>query len=108
MKYLKILGVFVERFTNLQSIEDLTELFCNECGLLERRKSGRCPTGQATCGAQINQIYQLRSAYSGLPIGTKVRIRDIFWSIKHDYATVTIATMQNNRFGMTWTLLEKV
>ncbi|MBL8192873.1 MAG: hypothetical protein JNM06_03535, partial [Blastocatellia bacterium] len=46
----------MERFTNLQSIEDLTELFCNECGLLERRKSGRCPTGQATCGAQINQI----------------------------------------------------
>lgn len=89
------------------TIEELESLFCSHCSWLERRKSGICPAGQTTCGAQIGQIYQLRHSYSSLPTGTLVRIKDIFWSVNKDYATITIATMQDNRFGIACTLLEK-
>lgn len=92
---------------NLEIISELEALFCDNCSWLARRQSGICPAGQTTCGAQINQIYQLKKAYSSLPVGTLVRIKDIFWSMDKDYATITIATMQNNRFGLAWTLLEK-
>ncbi|MBI4853167.1 MAG: hypothetical protein HY819_15355 [Acidobacteria bacterium] len=89
-------------------IKELEELFCSHCNWLERRQSGICPAGQTTCGAQINQVYQLRKAYSSLSAGTLVKIKDIFWAVGQDYATITIATMQeNNRFGLAWTLLEK-
>ncbi len=98
---------FVNKEENLKAITQLEELFCKNCSWLERRQSGICPTGQTTCGAQISQVYQLRHSYSSLPAGTLVRIRDIFWSVTHDYATITIATMQNNRFGIACTLLEK-
>lgn len=90
-----------------KTIAELEKLFCENCSWLERRQSGICPAGQTTCGAQINQIYRLRRSYSSLPADTLVRVRDIFWSVEHDYATITIATMQNNRFGIAWTLLEK-
>jgi hypothetical protein len=91
-----------------ETITKLENLFCSKCSLLERRQNGRCPKGQTTCGAQINEIYQLKHSYSNLTAGIKVRIKDIFWSVEHDYATVTIATMQNNRFGVAWTLLEEI
>jgi hypothetical protein len=97
---------------NLKTDEKVAErleiLFCRQCVYYQRRCLGQCPKGQTTCGAKITATYQLTNNYSRLTTGTIVHIKDIFWSLKNDYATVTVTTAQDHRFGVAWTLLREV
>jgi hypothetical protein len=87
--------------------EALKALFCSHCALIEQRRSNKCPKGQTTCGAQIETLYTLKRSYAGIPAGSVVGIKDIFWSVAQDYATVTIVTAQKQRYGVACTLLEE-
>jgi hypothetical protein len=90
-----------------QETKLLAELFCARCARLDQRALGKCPKGQTTCGAQIDASYLLNKPYAGLPGNSIVTIKDIFWSVDADYATVTIVDNQKHRFGVACTLLEK-
>lgn len=89
----------------VSAAEVLEEQFCTRCAFIERRRAGTCPVGQTTCGAKIDYIYRLSRPYAGIAVGAKVRVKDIFWATTKDYATVTISTDQNQRFGVACTLL---
>ena len=93
--------------TTFTDAEKLERMFCSRCALIEDRRNGKCPIGQSTCGASIEKLYTLKKAYAGLPAGSPVGIKDIFWAVDKDYATVTIVTAQRARFGVAWTLLEE-
>jgi hypothetical protein len=90
---------------DLSQIKLLEERFCSRCALINERRKGHCPKGQTTCGAQIRAPYILAQSYAGLPAGSIVTIKDIFWAVGQDYATVTISTAQNQRFGVACTML---
>lgn len=90
-----------------EMVAELKEKFCDCCARLSDRSLGKCPKKQSTCGAQIEQIYQLKQPYAGMPAGALATIKDIFWSIDQAYATVTISNEQNQRFGVTHTILTK-
>lgn len=85
--------------------KELESLFCSRCEFREMRQSGRCPKGQTTCGAKIVALYTLNRGYAGIPANSIVKIKDIFWAMERDYATVTISTSTNQRFGVPYTLL---
>ena len=90
-----------------EMIAELRDKFCNCCARLPDRNLGKCPKKQSTCGAQIDQVYQLKQPYAVMPVGSLATIKDIFWSIDQDYATVTISNEKNQRFGVTHTILTK-
>lgn len=92
---------------SISDAERLMALFCAHCAFLEQRRGGICPKGQATCGAQIGALYTLNRAYAGLATGSPVTIKDIFWSVNKDYATVTIVSEQGQRYGVACTLLDE-
>jgi hypothetical protein len=92
----------------LTEAEALKALFCSHCAHIEERRENKCPKGQSTCGAQIDILYTLKRSYAGLPEGSVVGIKDIFWAVNKDYATVTIVTEQRQRFGVACTLLEQI
>jgi hypothetical protein len=94
--------------TQSPNAEKLERMFCNHCALIEDRRTGKCPKGQSTCGAQIETLYTLKRSYAGLPAGSLVGIKDVFWAVEKDYATVTIITPQRGRYGVAWTLLEEI
>ncbi|MEW6730131.1 MAG: hypothetical protein AB1489_02220 [Acidobacteriota bacterium] len=96
----------MSRPTLSSDAEALCAHFCGHCALIEQRRQGKCPKGQTTCGAQIDKVYTLKQSYAGLPAVSLVHIKDIFWSLDKDYATVTIVTTEGQRFGVAWTLLD--
>jgi hypothetical protein len=96
----------VDSISESTTAKELEEIFCARCEFHELRQLGRCPKGQTTCGAKITSFYTLNRGYAGLPANSVVTIKDIFWAMNSDYATVTItSTTTNQRFGVTYKLL---